>query len=300
MSTTQGNMWFHYLTTAYVQTGEYEITETMKEGKHHAQGIKQVLGNTTVSPYPEHFIPEWATTVGPNDKYDKGAYGLGIPVHERTLKVPRVRRVHLLYFFSLSGTAEERTLVQVPADSGDYLDDLGPNGLGLLSATGERIVWSTQEYVEKFKVAGFNRFGKVFPTGMSASAVSELRSFTGEFVEVVDAGQAEAPATTVTVYFSPLWINGARPHFDFVYLQVDETDIQGGVAGVASRLIRWIGGVTSENIAPLSRDGGAVLRDGYRYDVDGQVIESPLPKTITIDGVTYTDPSSYNLGYTRY
>jgi hypothetical protein len=290
--TDSGHVWFQYLADAYVQIGKFQVEETYLPGKHSMPRTTQVNGETPVT-YPESFAREWATFATTTDAstkgYDPGAYGIGAAVHERTITVPRVLPVHLLYYYSVSGTKEERILVQVPS-TGDAAADLGDAGLGVVTDDLTRITFSADEYTSTFAPAGFNRFGFVLPAGMSRSMASELHSFTGTFTDVDDA------SGTYTVYMEPMYINNDRPLFDFIYLQGYVTDdINGDVAGIEGRLLRWRGGIPSENIAPINRSGDALATDGYLYDVGANTFSGPQDQTLTIDGQAYSNADAYNV-----
>ena len=311
--TDQGHMWFQYLTTAHVQTGKYEVAETYLPGKHSMPRTVQNDGLdpvTDAEPMPETFQREWATFVTGTDAqdsgYDPGSYGIGVQVHTRTITVPRVTPVHLLYYFSVSGTKEERILVQAPATADGIANpqaDLGVGGAGLnlnmVGANLSRNVRSFEDYVADFAPQGFNRYGFVLPRAVSRSKASELHSFTGTFTDVDDN---EAVYTT---YIEPMYINNDRPLFDFIYLQTDITDLDSNVMQIPSRLLRWRGEVTSEHISPINRAGDAIRRDGYRYGRNSTdtaftgEVSSPQPHIIEIDGVTYTNADGYNKGYKR-
>lgn len=302
--TDQGHVWFDYLTTAHVQTGKFEVAETYLPGKHQEQRTVQITADDTPVAYPESFAREWATFVTGDDAetkgYDPGAYGIGVSVHTRTITVPRVTPVHLLYYYSVSGTKEERILVQAPATaagiadaSADLVDGGAGLGLDMLGTGMSKNIRSFDEYVGAFAPQGFNRYGFVLPRGVSRSKASELHSFTGTFTDV------EAATATYTVYMEPMYINNDRPLFDFIYMQTDVTDLDSNVMQIPSRLLRWRGGIPSENIAPINRTGPAIVRDGYYYDVDGQTMVEPAATTLTIDGVSYTSSDAYNTGYKR-
>jgi hypothetical protein len=304
--TDQGQVWFDYLTTAYVQTGKFEVTETYLPGKHSMPRTAQITpAGTSAATYPETFQREWATFVTGTDTtdkgYDPGAYGIGVQVHERTIVVPQVLPVHLLYYYSVSGTKEERILVQVPSsavgfsDPGEDLTGIGSQlGLDMLAPDLSRKVRSFSEYVQAFPVKGFNRYGFVLPRGVSRSKVSELHSLSGDWVDVNDA-----PVVSGVVYFEPMYINNDRPLFDFIYMQSDVTDLDSNVMQIPSRLLRWRGGIPSEAMAPINRSGDALLRDGYFYDTDAGDMAEPQAPTVSIDGVSYTNADAYGTGYKR-
>lgn len=303
MDTTQGHVWFKYLSTAYIQVGEFEVEKTWLDGKHQLQGVPGVTGKDEVidaKPMPETWSQEWATLTG-QVAYDVGSYGIGVPLNTQTITVPKVQRFHLLYAYLIAGTKETRMLVQVPTstNSSTAKDDLGNSGLHIMEdAAGTPglapKLFTTEEYAKHIGVKGFNRFGVIYPRGMTPSRVDELRSFTGTFTRIDNS------TATYHVYFEPTYLGNALPLFDAVYIQSDLTDIKSDTAGIPSQIIRWTGGVVSENISPINRSGEAVNRDGYIYDVGSDVINGPQAQTMTIDGVAYTLPDSYNMGYKRY
>lgn len=299
------NIWFDYLTTAHVQTGTYQIIEQYLPGKHQMPRTPQITapGNVPL-PYPESFNREWATFVTGTDAedkgYDPGAYGIGVNVHERTINIPLVREVHLLYYYDMESTREERNLVQVPVVDGDPVVDLGTAGLDIVAdvldehGLPRRRVYTESQYYNAFGPDGFNRFGFVLPRGVARSKVHELHSFTGTFEDV------EGNEDTYTVYMNPLYIINERPLFDFIYLQKDVTDLQSNVMQISGHLLRWRGGIPSQTIAAINRSGEPITRDGYLYDLENQAITTPDQSgTIVIDGVTYTHADSYNKGYRR-
>lgn len=295
------NIWFDYLTTAHVQTGTYTVTETYLPGKHQLPRTPQITaaGNTPL-PYPESFNREWATFVTPTDAtdkgYDPGAYGIGVNVHTREILIPTVKEVHLLYYYDMESTREERNLVQVDVVDGDPVVDLGiEDGIGVVSDVLDsnglptRRVFTEDQFYSAFAGEGFNRYGFVLPPGFSRSKVSELHSFTGTFTDVDD------DVDTYTVYMSPLYIANERPLFDFIYLQKNATNLRGEISGISGHLLRWRGGVPSSTIAPINRAGDAIQRDGYLYNVAGQVITDPTESGLSIDGVSYDTADAYNV-----
>lgn len=299
------NIWFDYLTTAYVQTGSYQVVEQYLPGKHQMPRTTQItaVGNVPTA-YPESFNREWATFVTGTDAedkgYDPGAYGIGVNVHNRTIEVPVVRQVHLLYYYDMESTRQERTLVQVPAVDPDPVVDLGTAGLDIVADTLDangfpmRRVFNESQYYDAFGPAGFNRFGFVLPTGMARSKVSELHSYTGSFEDV--AGVTDV----YTVYMAPVYITNERPLFDFIYMQKDVTDLQSNVSGISGHLLRWRGGIPSEAIAPINRAGIAVGTSGYRHDVSThELVEADAVTKITVDGTEFSNTDAYNTGYKR-
>jgi hypothetical protein len=289
--TDEGHIWFDYLTTAHVQSGKFEVAETYLSGRHSMP--RTYADGNVGSPvdYPESFNREWATFVTSTDAqvkgYDPGAYGIGAPVHARTITIPRVAPVHLLYYYGVSGTKEERILVQVPS-TGSVTDDLVTPGI---VATGPaRRTYSSREFVTQFAPSGFNRDGFILPAGMSRSKVSELNSFRGTFTDI------EGASSTYTVYMEPMYVNNDRPLFDFIYLQANVTsNLNSNVAGIEGRLLRWRGGMPSENIAPINRMGDALGRDGYMYDVATNTFKTPVDTSLTIDGQAFSGADAYNV-----
>lgn len=293
------NIWFDYLGTAHVQTGTYQVAETYLPGKHHLQGVTQITPpGATPQPYPESFSADWAWNRTPTDAvdkgYDPGAYGVGAPVHTRTIDIPLVKEVHLLYYYDMESTREERNLVQVDVADGDPVDDLGDSGLGIVHDNLSRKVFTENQFYEAFAPQGYNQFGFVLPRGMSRSKVHELHSFTGTFEDI------DENSDVYTVYFEPVFINNDLPLFSFIYMQKDVTDLRGNVPNISSHILRWQGGIPSSTIAPINREGSAIVSDGYLYNVGAQVVTTPNENTtVVIDGVTYGGADQYNIGYKR-
>lgn len=294
--TDHGRVWFEYLTDAYVQTGSMEVAETYLHGKQWVPNNPNITtGNSPVG-YPESFAQDWAwdgtaTSAG----YDKGAYGIGASVDERTITIPKVKPVHLLYYYSATGTKEERILVQtdvVMEDGEDEeegtADDVRVNLLGVVNADLSPINYTFEQYVARFAPQGFNRMGFVLPAHMSRSKVSELHSFTGDFIPV-----GEDSPESLTVYFEPLYINNDLPLFDHIYLQKDVT-IPSGTSMVPGYFMRWLGGAPSENIAPINREGTGLVKDGFRIAGDGSLV-TPSDTTFSVDGQTFTGAEAYNV-----
>lgn len=308
---TEGKVWFEYLTTAHVQVGGLEVSETYLHGLHQMPRTQQVTApGTTPAPMPRTFTREWATFVTGNDAetkgYDPGAYGIGVPVHTRTIYpnvsganvVPAVAPVHLVYYCGVFGTTEKRQLLQVPSSAAGQTNpsvDLGSAGLEMFTDTMSRIVRTWEEYVARFAPQGFNRFGLVLPGNSSWSHASEMFSVTGDWLE-----EGTGALLTGTVYFEPMHINNERPLFDLIYVLSDITDLDSNVMNVPSRLLRWRGGIPSEAIAPINRAGDALMREGYLYDVANETMTTPQPHTITIDGQAFSNAHAYNKGYTRH
>lgn len=286
-------IWFEYLTTAYVQTGKYTVAEKYLPGQHFTQGLGNITAPAVEADKPESFSREWATfvegTEAASSGYDPGSYGIGVGVSSRTIDLPLVREVHLLYMYDLESTRQVRTLVQVPAVT-DAETDLGTtSGLGIITDDLGRLPFSEDEYLASFAPAGFNRFGIVLPSGVALSDVSELHSLTGTFTDV------ESNTASYTVYMSPLYIAQDRPLFDFIYLQNSGAANLNG-SGISGRLLRWQGGVVSTTIAPINREGSDVVRDGYLFNTSNQTTSVPAATVnVGVDGQTYTNADAYNV-----
>lgn len=247
--------------------------------------------------YPETFSADWAVFSDGHDNvkgYDPASYSIGLKPHETIVTVPLLKKVSLLYFVSDISTQEQKTLVQFDGD----LSDLDAAGLVVDNSDGtaSRIAWTEEEYIARFSPKGFNRFGKVLPKGIAESHVSELSSFTGSFATT------DGSVQTVTAYFNPVYMYNALPIFDYVYLTNGFAgDFSGDWAGIPGYFLRWLGGATSENIAPINRWGEALERDGYLYDTDNKVVTTPSDQFVGENGVTYTGAEEYNIrNYRRY
>lgn len=372
--------YFEYLTTAYVQTGEYKVRNFYRQGQHYLQGVGNVGsaggevsdslpftathagvytldftgttgddtytvlvngtavdsadvdngddGSFTVEvvvgdeidleaddsgvanpislvytgnvPFPK-FSRDWAAFSDGRDDlkgYDPASYGIGVKASERAVVIPRVKEVSLFYLVHNISTQEQKTLVQFDGDLSDAI------AAGLVASDGstgwERIVRTEQEYLEKWTPKGFNRFGKVLPPLVSESQVNELTSFTGVFVDV------DGNSSNYTVYISPTYMYNGLPLFDQIYL---ENGFTGGMdskdTGIPGHFMRWLGGTQSGTIAPINREGDAVVRDGYIYASDGvsntNTVKTPSDATTSHDDNTYTNADEYNVrNFRRY
>lgn len=241
---------------------------------------------------PETFTREWATFgTDVSAGYDAGAYGIGVGSSSTVIEVPVVKRVHLLYKYDVESTRQERTLVQVDAaSSGSSASaDLGTStGIGVVTDALARRVFTEDQFYAAFAPKGFNRFGAVWPSGMQPSAVGELRSVTGNFVDV-----SGSVVSNVTLYVAPLYIENERPLFDHVYMI--GVDPSGAVSNydVPGYLVRWLGGVGSDTIAPINRDGAELSRSNPIHGI--------TETKLTIDGVQYDNADAYNVtNYRRH
>jgi len=240
---------------------------------------------------PDSFYREWATYAEGRDNelgYDPGAYGVGTPVSRRTVVVPQVKKVSLLYLNYVASTKEERSLVQYDGTLSDMAS------AGIVTAQGESIVFTENEFNQLFGADGFNRYGYVMPEGMERSQVNELAVYNGTF-EAVDG----STVTDVNLYLQPLYMYQEQPMFDFVYVIGGfRGDLDPEVTGLSGHLYRWQGQFNSESVAPINRSGTAVLKDGYDYYVDesGVLQEvTPTDTNITQDGQTYEGADAYNV-----
>lgn len=239
---------------------------------------------------PESFYREWATYAeGRDDElgYDPGAYGVGTPVTRRTVVVPQVKRVSLLYLNYVASTKEERVLVQYDGTLSNLASD------GIVTAQGDSIMFTEPEFYQAFGAQGFNRFGYVMPQGMERSVVNELAVYNGTF-EATDGNTV----TDVNLYLQPIYMYQERPMFDYVYVIGGfRGDLDPEVTGISGHLYRWQGQFNSESIAPINRDGAAVIRDGYDYYVDGGTLTEVTPADVNLqqDGQTYEGADAYNV-----
>ena len=258
-------------------------------------------------PFPD-FQLDWAYLSTGQDNllgYDPGAYGIGLGVSKETIVVPVVKPVHLLYYYSEDSTDEQRHLVQVDATGTDgtaYTNDLVTPGIVSGTQTAPvRIVWTEDEYIDKWHYAGFHRFGdNIFPKGMQYSNVNELNSFTGTFTDVNNV------SATYTAYFDPIYFRNAWPMFDYIYM-VDgfRAHLDPNVTNISGWLLRYRGEFPSEKMAPINREGTALaVKGGYRYYWNGTTLVelSSTGSDILIEnGVHYSNADPYNVtGYTRH
>lgn len=239
---------------------------------------------------PDSFYREWATFAEGRDDllgYDPGAYGVGTSVTRRTIVVPQVKQVSLLYMNYVASTKEERVLVQYDGD----LSDL--ESAGLVGSGGTRITFTEEEFVSAFGAQGFNRYGYVMPAGMERSQVQELGVYTGTFIDTTGSEVADA-----NLYLQPIYMYQERPMFDYVYVTGGfRGDLDPNATGISGHLFRWQGQFNSESIAPINRDGDAIIRDGYDYYVDGGVLTEVTPSDAQLsqDGVSYDNTDAYNV-----
>jgi len=258
-------------------------------------------------PFPD-FQLDWAYLSTGHDNllgYDPGAYGIGLGVSKETIVVPVVKPVHLLYYYSERSTDEQRHLVQVDAsgiDATAYTTDLVNTGIvSGTQAAPTRVVWTEDEYIDKWHYAGFHRFGdNIFPKGMQYSNVNELNSFTGTFTDV------NGVSATHTAYFDPIYFRNAWPMFDYIYM-VDgfRAHLDPRVTGISGWLLRYRGEFPSEKMAPINRSGAALaVEGGYRYYWNGTTLvelSATGASVLTENGVSYSNADSYNVtGYTRH
>mgnify|MGYP000170190815 FL=1 len=241
---------------------------------------------------PDSFYREWATYAEGRDNvlgYDPGAYGIGTPVSRRTIVVPSVKKVSLLYLNYVASTKEERVLVQYDGT----LSDL--ESAGLVGSSGERIVFTEDEWIQNFGAQGFNRFGFVMPPKMARSQVQELGVYHGDYVDA----EGNVIESDINLYLQPIYMYQEKPMFDYVYVTGGwRGDLDPDVTDISGHLFRWQGQFNSESIAPINRAGEAIIRDGYDYYVDesGDLQEiTPADSGITQDGQTYSGADAYNV-----
>lgn len=312
-------IFFKLVNEAYVNVGTYKIQRTYAEGYNTVQGLGSQGGNEApirtleAKPMPEYFNLDWAQFVYPTPLaaatdavqavglYDKGAYGVGTKVFDKTtLDVPRFRKVTMLYKHDTSVTNESRELVQF--DPREY-QPVTVAGVVLTAAQYLALLltqtFSEQEYYAFLAVQGFNRYGTVYPAGVSKSVVSELSSLRGDLVSPVTG---ETLTAGVVIYVTPMNVQNSRPLFDAVYMENEELvevlDATGAlvinpsnVTQMASRLVRFRGGFVSDSRAPINYNG-ASLPTGSGY----AGFEPVFPRQgIVINGVTYINSDEFNV-----
>jgi hypothetical protein len=283
-------MYFKLLTEdAYVQTGNYSLSEF-----YNQNGDNFLFYNETTPSdvqFPTTFTREWATITSPD--YDWGAYGTGLQVSSANVGLPGVTRRTLLYFFDIRGTAERRTLVETSSTAAQLVAQ------GLLASDGHTIALTKEEYVDRFAPSGRVDFGgsgvPLLPNGVTVSQVSELYSYNATISGVnLDASDVAQP---VQVYVSPTWLGNERPLFDQVYFADDNVKFANGTYAINSfqgkplRQVRWFGGVPSENIAAINRQGGELSYATSKYSQTLTVSDVAIGE----NGVEYVNADSYNV-----
>lgn len=284
------SIYFRLLTEdAYVQTGNYAISETYNE--NGGESLYYNAAAPSQQPLPGTFAREWATITSPD--YDWGAYGIGVKVDSATVTLPSVTRRSLLYMYDIRSTAERRTLVETASSAADLVSQ------GIIASDGVVVFNTFEEYVERHIQGGRYDFGgigaPVLPDGLTVSPVSELYSYNATIDGVnLDASDEAQP---VQVYVSPTWLGNERPLFDQVYFADDLVKNANGVyqineyQGKPLRQVRWFGGVPSENIAQINRDGDALDNSSASYNYTDTVVDSGIVE----DGRTYINADAYNV-----
>jgi len=283
-------MYFKLLTEdAYVQKGNYNLTEFYNQNGDNFLYYNDVA--PTDVQFPTTFTREWATITSP--EYDWGAYGTGLQVSRADVTLPSVTRRTLLYFFDIRGTAERRTLVETAASAADLVSQ------GLISSDGRTVALTKEEYVSLFTPDGRVDFGgsgvPLLPDGVTVSQVSELYSYNATIAGVnLDASDNAQP---VQVYVSPTWLGNDRPLFDQVYFADDNVKFANGTYAINAfqgkplRQVRWFGGVPSENIAAINREGGSLDFSSSKYSQTLTVSDVALNE----NGVEYVNVDAYNV-----
>lgn len=284
-------MYFKLLTEdAYVQKGNYNLAEFYNPNGDNFLFYNDVAPTDVA--FPTTFNREWATITSP--EYDWGAYGTGLQVSKATITLPSVTRRTLLYFFDIRGTAERRTLVETPASAANLISQ------GLISSTGQTIAFTQEEYVQNFSSGGRVDFGgsgvPLLPNGVVVSQVSELYSYNATVAGVnLNASDVAQP---IQIYVSPTWLNNDRPLFDQVYFADDNVKFANGTYAINAfqnkplRYVRWFGGVPSENIAAINREGGSLDFSDSKYS---QGLTVSTTTVLTENGVEYVNTDSYNV-----
>lgn len=284
------SIYFRLLTEdAYVQTGNYTLSESYNENGGDALYYNTQTPSTQTM--PESFAREWATIT--QSGYDWGAYGIGVKVDSATVTLPSVARRSLLYMYDIRSTAERRTLVETASTAAELVDQ------EIIASDGVVVFNTFEEYVDRHIQGGRYDFGgigaPVLPSGISVSQVSELYSYNATIDGVnLDASDEAQP---VQVYVSPTWLGNELPLFDQVYFADDLVKYANGTYAINAyqgkplRQVRWFGGVPSENIAQINRDGAALNNTNSSYEYTDTIVESG----ITEDGETYSNTDAYNV-----
>lgn len=309
---------FKLVKQTYIQKGAIQLKKTYYDGKAHVQGAENILGQAELNNpklLPEYFMNDWAqlmypvdTTLSPELVYDKGAYQIGVPYETEYLNIPKFYPVYLLYFINTNATNPIKELVSFdPSLFVDY-EEGSPSTVVDAEAFVEKLtttVWGTeQEYADWLHsipgaIGGFNRSGKVYPPGVSKTAVSELLGMRAK-VDYID--QNGAPQTgVIDVNVAPSYVQNSRPIFDVLYLVTDVLYNELGENAAKNvllpgRLLRLRGATPSEVRAPINWTddslGGNVIDQGTNiHGVNNPAIPTPL----TIDGVSYKESGAYNV-----
>jgi hypothetical protein len=317
-------IYFKNLGKVYIQHGAYRLEKKYREGHVHVQGMENIVNDVdpeNLKTLPEYFVNGWAQFMHPapepkspnyEDMWDRGAYGVGIPVLEvNYVNIPKFKPVYLFYFHSTSaGNNETREVVQFdPAAFTEYTDENGT------VYTAEKFVeklsntyWeSEQEYYTWLNsigaLRGFNRNAKAYPPAVTKSAVSELASYKGKIMEY--DGNGEGTYRDVTIHVTPMYIQNERPIFDMVYFSNDVLlTPEGENAERASlfpgRLLKWYGGFTSEWRHAINyedhSEGGVAIATGSTPEGQSRPL---LEDQIVIDGETYLGSEAYNVTKVR-
>ena len=315
-------IYFRKLHEAYVNVGNIQLQKFYRPGFTHVQGAEQILGGQhneeLLKKMPNNFHLEWAQFMYPvtdpetldankTGHWDQGAYGTGVPaVKTEYLNIPTLSKVTLLYKYDTSGTSDTRELVEV--SHADFkpvtLNDAGD--VKELSTVAEyvdeltsKVFQNTTEYHDFLhamgSLQGYNRNGTTLPPFVNRSIVSELMVVNGT------AEDEKGNKVSMTIHLSPMYVNNSLPLFDLAYFETDDIqwrdpvtgEVKSGarVSGDYGRLVRWYGGFTSENRAPINFDGAAIPTgshpDGRSYPLADQ--------NLVIDGVTYVNADAYNI-----
>lgn len=285
------------VTAENVAAGEAIVVTVEAGGATTDVDITAPVVSMLEQPFPETFQREWATFANGRDDvlgYDPGAYGIGTPVYNRSITVPAVKKVTLLYMYDTESTREVRRLVQYDGTASEAI------AAGILGSGNSKVIRTNEEYIEKFGYDGFNRFGRVLPPDVQDSTVQELSSFKGTFVDTDGNTQ-----NNVVLYVDPVYMNNGLPMFDMVYMLGGFSgNLDGDESLISGRLLRWHGEYVSENVAPINRAGDEYTNAGYWYYVDGSgnTIQLTTDDVVTSqDGIAYTNADAYNLrNYRRY
>lgn len=302
--TNTTNIYFREVGDAYVNVGEYQFTEYTKKGVTPIQGAYQAGVNPVVRDLEQTPIRKgvyvgaeshnWPLKTdaeiesNPDAFVDNAAYASGTYVTNREYQaIPRFRAVKLFYFYKQDGSHD---LVQFDTVTYDTVKgENDPTAEEYLSGLNAR-VFTEDEYLAFCGAKGFVTYGNALPKGFSYSSVNELSCLNIELVSLENEDELVIP--TLPVYVTPIWIQNSRPIFSQVYIEMDTLSIleesqlarKAHWAGIPDRILRWQGGgLKSDYIAPINRDGSAVSSDSYLNKM----------ATVTIDGVTYFNANEF-------
>jgi hypothetical protein len=304
-NTTQ--IYFRELGPAYVNVGGYTVKKKYKKGITPIQGAYQAGVNPVIRDLDEYDVYSGVYTgadshnlplktnaeieANPEAFIDNAAFASGTYVSSKEyLTVPRFRVVRLFYMYKQDGSHDLMQFDPVVYNAVKKAGD--PTANAYVASLVDKIL-TEEEYLALCGARGFTQYGNPLPKGFGPSSVSELSSLSIEFVDAnPDTGDTVLPA--LPVYVTPLYIQNSLPMFDAAYMEMDTLSIledeqderRKRWAGIPDRILRWQGGgMGSDYIAPINRDGPSISRDSL----------ANKNVSITIDGVTYFNADEFGL-----